>query len=204
MATLVFGSTMMESCGLSSKNNNPEQKGEPLKPTYIPAQAFPKAPDGVGLGDGIKSGAKIRSEYTNGQMCCQEIYLKPRQAGPPPHLHKELDEVMRVVEGTVHLMVGDSVIEMQTGDWHVRPHGVIHTFWNASDQPARLIDIYLNQDFLSFFEELQRIQNQLQTKGLTLQSDEGQRLNNALLEKFGIEMYLEQFPPILAKYGLKL
>jgi uncharacterized cupin superfamily protein len=90
-------------------------------------------------------------------MCCQEIYLKPKQAGPPPHLHKELDEVMRVVEGSVHVMVGDTVTQMKAGDWHVRPHGVIHTFWNASDQPALHIDIFPNQDLLSFFEEFIRM-----------------------------------------------
>jgi mannose-6-phosphate isomerase-like protein (cupin superfamily) len=203
MAALVFGSsTLMESCGLSHPEGATDQTANSLEPTYIPSGAFTKAHDGVSLGDGIESGAKVRSEHTNGQMCCQEIYLKPRQAGPPPHLHKELDEVMRVVEGSVHVMVGDTVTEMMAGDWHVRPHGVIHTFWNASDQPARIIDIYLNQDFLSFFEELQRIQYQMQKKGLTLESGEGQKLNTALLEKYGIEMFPEQFPSIIEKYGL--
>jgi mannose-6-phosphate isomerase-like protein (cupin superfamily) len=163
---------------------------------------FPKAADGISYGDGIRSGPKVRSEYTNGQLCCQELYLNPKQAGPPPHLHKELDEVMRVVEGKVHVLVGDTVTELKAGDWHVRPHGLVHTFWNASDEPAFIIDLFLNQDFVSFFEDFQRMMNQLQQKGLSLESDKGQQLNNALLEKYGIEMFPEQFPPIIQKYGL--
>jgi mannose-6-phosphate isomerase-like protein (cupin superfamily) len=205
MTALVFGSSiLMESCGPSTTKDTIDQTGKSLKPTYVPSGTFSKAPDGVSIGDGIRSGAKVRSEHTNGQLCCQEMYLKPKQAGPPPHLHKELDEVMRVVEGTVHVLVGDTVTELHAGDWHVRPHGLIHTFWNASDKPALAIDIYPNQDFLSFYEEFQRILNQLQSKGLALDSEEGKKLNNALLKKYGIEMFPEQFPPIIEKYGLTM
>ncbi|QHT67852.1 cupin domain-containing protein [Rhodocytophaga rosea] len=205
MAALFFGSSIvMEGCGPSHSKDSIDKTEKSLKTVHIPSGSFPKAPDGVSFGDGVKTGAKVRSEYTNGQLCCQEIYLKAKQAGPPPHLHKELDEVMRVVEGTVHVLVGDTVTALKAGDWHVRPHGLVHTFWNASDQPALCIDLYLNQDFLSFFEEFMRIMNQLQKKGLTLESNEGQKLNNALLAKYGIEMFPEQFPPIIAKYGLTM
>jgi mannose-6-phosphate isomerase-like protein (cupin superfamily) len=205
MAALVFGSSMLiESCRSSPKKDTLNQTDTPLKPVHIPTGTFPKAPDGVSFGDGIRTGAKVRSEYTNGQLCCQEMYLKPKQAGPPPHLHKGLDEIMRVIEGRVHVLVGDTVTELHAGDWHVRPHGMVHTFWNASDEPALVIDLYPNQDFLSFFEDFQRMLKQLGEKGLTLESEEGQKLNNALLEKFGIEMFPEQFPPILEKYGLTM
>lgn len=203
IVALVAGSTMlMESCGLSQKKDTLTQRAKPLKPVHIPLGTFPTAPDGVSYGDGSRSGAKVRSEYTNGQLCCQEVYLKAKQAGPPPHLHKELDEIMRVVEGRVHVLVGDTVTELKAGDWHVRPHGLIQTFWNAGTEPALLIDIYPNQDFVSFFEELERMISKLQKKGLTLESQEGQKLNNALLEKYGIEWFPEKFPAIIEKYGL--
>jgi hypothetical protein len=34
-----------------------------------------------------------------------------------------------------------------------RPHGIVHTFWNASDKPLRFIDIYPNQNFEDFFPD---------------------------------------------------
>ena len=80
---------------------------------------------------------------------------------------------MRVLEGTVHVLVGDTVTEVHAGDWHVRPHGIIHTFWNAGDVPARIIDMYLNQDLLSMFDEYTRIANKLKSKGLGMESPEG-------------------------------
>jgi mannose-6-phosphate isomerase-like protein (cupin superfamily) len=209
MAFLAFGSGLIiESCKHPVKGsatpiaNSAKQKA--LKEVLIPTGTFPKPADGIALGDGLHGGPKVRSEFTNGQMCCQEIYLGPKQAGPPPHLHKELDEVMRVIEGTVYVMVGDRVTEIHAGDWHVRPHGIVHTFWNASDEPALLADIYLNQDLLDFFEEFVRIQNRLQKKELTIKSEEGQKLINTLLDRFGIAMFPDQFPPIIKKYGLSV
>ena len=170
---------------------------------YIPSGTFPKAPDGTLFGDGVMSGPKVRSEHTKGQFCCQEIFLKPKTAGPPPHLHKELDEIMRVVGGTVHVLVGDTVTEVHAGDWHVRPHGIIHTFWNAGDVPTRLIDMYLNQDLLSMFDEYARTANKLKSKGIGMESPEGIKLTDELMKRFGITMFPEKFPPIIEKYGLK-
>ena len=72
----------------------------------------------------------------------------------------------------VHVLVGDTVTELHAGDYHLRPHGIVHTFWNSGDVPARFIDMYPNQDFISFFEEFVRIEKRLQKKGLTMQSPE--------------------------------
>ena len=130
--------------------------------------------------------------------------MPPKQMGPPPHLHKELDEVMIVLEGTIHVLVGKEVVELHAGDWHVRPHGIVHTFWNAGDVPARLIDLYPNQDLITFFEDFLRMQKRLQNEGVSMQSPEFQKQNKELLDKFGIEMFPDQLPPILEKYGLKM
>jgi hypothetical protein len=67
MAALVFGSSiLMESCRLSPSKDTPDQNDKLLKPMYIPSGTFTKSPDSVSLGDDIRSGAKVRSEHTNG------------------------------------------------------------------------------------------------------------------------------------------
>ena len=175
-----------------------------LKPIKIGKGTFPAAPDGTLVGNGKDSGTKLRAEYTNGQLTAQELFMPPKQMGPPPHLHKELDEVMIVLEGTIHVLVGKEVVELHAGDWHVRPHGIVHTFWNAGDVPARLIDLYPNQDLITFFEDFLRMQKRLQNEGVSMQSPEFQKQNKELLDKFGIEMFPDQLPPILEKYGLKM
>lgn len=193
----VGSSFLYESCKTTTLNNGVRTK-QPLGAVHVPAGTNSKP------ADGLEAGApKIRSEHTNGQFCCQEITLQPKYAGPPPHIHKDLDEIMFVIEGAAQVMVGDTVTEVRAGDYHLRPHGVVHTFWNSGDVPVRFIDMYPNQDFISFFEELIRIENNLKSKGLDLLSPEGQRLNTALLKKYGTELFLDQYPPLLQKYGLK-
>ena len=63
--------------------------------------------------------------------------------GPPPHYHRELDELMYVVEGTASVLVGKEIVEINAGGWHLRPREIKHTFWNASDEPLRFFDMYL-------------------------------------------------------------
>lgn len=194
----VGSSFLLESCKTAASKDTVVIPHKPLKPVHVPAGTISKAADGIYAGF-----PKIRSEHTNGQFCCQEITLQPKHAGPPPHLHKELDEIMYVLEGTVHVLVGDMVTAINAGDYHMRPHGIVHTFWNSGDVPARFIDMYPNQDFLSFFEEFVRIENRMKSQGLTMQSPEGQKLTDAVFKKFGAVIFYDQFPPLLEKYGLK-
>jgi len=170
---------------------------KPLEVVHVPINGISKAKDGTYVGL-----PKIRSEHTNGQFCCHEIAVPARHAGPPPHLHKELDEIMYVIEGTVQVMVGETVTDIHAGEYHLRPHGIAHTFWNASDLPTRFIDMYPNQDFPSFFEEMVRIKNRLKSKGLSHDSEEGINSLDKLYDQFGVEMFPEQFPAIIEKYDL--
>lgn len=71
--------------------------------------------------------------------------MGPKLMGPAPHVHKDLDELMFVQEGTVSILVGDNVYEVEAGGWHLRPHGIVHTFWNATDKPARFVDMFFNR-----------------------------------------------------------
>ncbi|GAB3926295.1 hypothetical protein GCM10028804_29690 [Larkinella terrae] len=124
--------------------------------------------------------------------------------GPAPHVHKDLDEIMYVLEGTVSILVGDTVYQVEAGGWHLRPHGLVHTFWNATDKPARLIDMFFNQDFENFLEELhERLIPDLIKRGVPLTSKEATSKMDALNTRYGITMFHEQRQPLIEKYGLK-
>lgn len=192
----IGGSMVLDGC--STTRNCPEFSHHPSKERLVPAGTISLPADGI-----IVGAPKIRSEFTNGQFCCQEVTVQPKYAGPPPHLHKELDEIMYVIEGTASVMVGSAVTEVHAGDYHLRPHGIVHTFWNSGDTPVRFIDMYPNQDFISYFEEFDRIGNKIKSKGLGIDSPESVKMIDDLNQKFGIEVFFEQFPPLLQQYGLK-
>lgn len=93
---------------------------------------------------------------------------------PAPHIHKDLDEIIFVHEGEVHVMVGEEVTIVKAGGYHMRPHGILHCFWNATDQAAHFTYLFCNQHFDDFFEELFfKIIPELKEKGLSIHFPEG-------------------------------
>lgn len=125
--------------------------------------------------------------------------------GPAPHVHRDLDEIMFVQEGTITVLVGDDLHEVKAGGWHLRPHGIVHTFWNATDQPARAIDLFLHQNLEDQLEEFfTKVVPALRAKGLTPDSPEGRRAKDELDARYGITTFHDRRQPLAEKYGLKL
>jgi mannose-6-phosphate isomerase-like protein (cupin superfamily) len=94
-------------------------KKKPIKPFYL-------APNNGGS-QGFDF-LKIRYEQTNNQFAAQELTAPPKTMGPAPHIHKDLDEVMRVIKGTATVLIGKEVYKVEEGGWLIRPHGIVHTF----------------------------------------------------------------------------
>ena len=51
-------------------------------------------------------------------------------------------------------LLGDDVVEAGPGDLVYKPRGQWHTFWNAGDEPARILEIISPAGFEQFFAEL--------------------------------------------------
>ncbi len=146
----------------------------------------------------------VRSHSTGGVYSCVECAVAPKVMGPPPHLHRELDELMFVLEGTASVMVEGEAVQIPAGGWHFRPRNLTHTFWNASEQPLRFIDMYFNQPFEEFLE---RIFHELTPeKGYTQGSEALRREHEILNEKYGLvyaPTAFEERQAIATMYGLK-
>jgi len=146
----------------------------------------------------------MRSAMTNGLFSSVECAVAPKLMGPAPHHHLELDEIMYVIEGTASVLVGEEVVEVQAGGWHLRPRLITHTFWNASDHPLRFVDMYFNQPFEEYLE---RVFHELTPEnGYPQGSEKKNKEISALAKKFGL-VHLpnawEERKAIAAKYGLK-
>ncbi len=171
----------------------------PLPPFYLP----PQAPLQPGPG-GIDIRTWVRSSTTNRQFSCVETAVAPKTMGPAPHVHKNLDELMLVLEGTATVIVDGKVSDIQQGGWHFRPRKLEHTFWNGADKPLRFIDMYFNQNFEDFLEELfHQIFPDMMKNQLTPQDPQiAKRLKN-LDMRFGITTYPQKRQPIIDQYGLR-
>lgn len=184
--------------GLTDKGND-DNEIQPLLPFYLPPQE-PLQPGPAG----IDIRTWVRSSKTNMQFSCVETAVAPRTMGPAPHVHKDLDELMLVLEGSATVIVAGKVEEIKAGGWHFRPKKLEHTFWNASEKPLRFIDMYFNQNFEDFLEELfHQIFPDMMKNNLTPKDPKIATRLKDLDQRFGITTFPEKRQPIIDKYMLK-
>lgn len=155
----------------------------------------PKGGKSVSLG-GIGVVFKLLAEDTGGSFSVVEHPIQPRTL-VPPHSHADEDEFSIVIEGNFGARVGDKVIEASPGCYILKPRGIPHTFWNAGDKPARLVEIISPAGFEKFFEEAAKL---FPSVGLP---DVGQVAGVA--SKYHLTMgWSEWIPELTKKYNLRL
>lgn len=146
----------------------------------------------------------VRSAMTNGLYSSVECAVAPKTMGPSPHYHKELDELMYVLEGTASVLVNKEVVEVKTGGWHLRPRGITHTFWNSSDRPLRFIDMYFHQAFEEYLELI--FHTLTPENGYPDNSEKKKIERDRAAEKFGLvhsATARDERKVIAERYGLK-
>lgn len=154
-----------------------------------------------GLGSNMRT--LIRSAQTNAQFSCVEAVLGPKKMAGSPHKHDHLDELMYVLEGTASVLMGDEVIEVSAGSWHLRPRGIVHVVMNSKEENLRLIDMYFNQNFEDYLEELyHKIIPEVIERKITFEDPEIAKRITELDRKFGMTYYHEKSQALIDKYGL--
>src|SRR5579859_1224666 len=80
--------------------------------------------------------------------------MSPRALAAPLHRHTREDEYSFVLEGKMGALLGEEVLVASPGDLVFKPRNQWHTFWNAGDEPARILEIISPAGFERFFQEL--------------------------------------------------
>jgi quercetin dioxygenase-like cupin family protein len=96
----------------------------------------------------------LDGERTGGAFSLVEHPLPPRALGAPLHTHQNEDEYSYVLQGHFGIQLGNEVLKAGPGDLVVKPRGVAHAFWNAGDEPARLLELISPAGFEHYFREL--------------------------------------------------
>ena len=134
--------------------------------------------------DGLESG---------GGFSLVEHPMSPRALGAPLHRHSREDEYSYVVDGQVGALLGDEVVVGAPGDLIVKPRGQWHTFWNAGDTPARLLEIISPAGFEQYFDELVELGGSTQADPKDL---------GALAARYGLEVKPESIPGLVQRFEL--
>ena len=121
--------------------------------------------------------------------------MSPRALAAPLHRHSREDEYSFVLEGRMGALLGDEVVEAGPGDLVFKPRNQWHTFWNAGDEPCRILEIISPAGFEQYFRELTAM-------GGPLKASPEQFAQ--LVERYGFESRPETIPELLQRFGLRM
>jgi gentisate 1,2-dioxygenase len=99
-----------------------------------------------------------------------------------------------VLEGRMGALLGDDVLEAGPGDLVFKPRDEWHTFWNAGDDPCRILEIIAPAGFERFFAELVDFGGVAQA---------GPDVLDALCERYALEMDPASVPGLVERFGLR-
>lgn len=97
---------------------------------------------------------KATSTHTGGAYSLTEMTLSPHAPGPPTHHHADCEEAFYVMSGELSFEVDEVVVPAQSGTFIVVPRGAQHTYWNPSDEPARVLVLISPPGFERYFAEM--------------------------------------------------
>ena len=109
---------------------------------------------GVAFLGGIGVRFLIDGNESGERFALVEHPMPPRALGSPLHRHHDEDEYSFVLEGSVGALLGESAVIGNIGDLIVKPRHEWHTFWNAGDTPARILEVISPAGFENFFRWL--------------------------------------------------
>ena len=137
----------------------------------------------------------VYGSESGGGFSLVEHPMSPRALGAPLHRHSREDEYSYVLEGRVGALLGDTVVTGGPGDLIFKPRNQWHTFWNAGDDPARILEIISPAGFERYFAELVELGGSRNAPPPTLR---------ALGERYGLEVNPQSIPELLARFNLRL
>ena len=135
----------------------------------------------------------IDGDETGERFSLVEHPMSPRALAAPLHRHNREDEYSYVLEGRMGALLGDDVVEAGPGDLVHKPRGQWHTFWNAGDEPCRILEIISPAGFERFFAELvdRRRRRGMEPEAL-----------GELCARYALEMQPDSVPELVERFGL--
>jgi len=89
--------------------------------------------------------------------------------------------------------LGGEIVYGETGDLIFKPRGQWHTFWNAGDKPARILEIISPAGFEKFFDTM---------TDLAAHGELDPDRMGALASEYGAEIDITSVPRLVAAHGL--
>jgi oxalate decarboxylase/phosphoglucose isomerase-like protein (cupin superfamily) len=95
----------------------------------------------------------------------------------------------------VGIQLGEEVVEAGPGGLIFKPRGQRHAFWNASDEPARLLEIISPAGFENYFREL---------APLLASAEPDEQAIGEVVGRYELDIDFSTIPLLAERHGLAL
>lgn len=130
----------------------------------------------------------IDAKDWGGNLAVVEHLLAPHAIAAPMHRHTNEDEFSLILEGRVWYVADGEEHVAEVGDLVFKPRGEWHTFFNAAEQPARVLELISPGGLEEAFRIIGTAPDDF---------DPG-----PVIESYGCEADFEATQPLVEKYGL--
>jgi mannose-6-phosphate isomerase-like protein (cupin superfamily) len=151
----------------------------------------PRDGDTLGALNTVRDRFMIEGKETGGGFALVEHLMPPRMLAAPLHRHSREDEYSYVLEGQVGAWLGGEEVFGEAGDLIFKPRGQWHTFWNAGDVPARILEIISPGGFEEAFREIHAFGEEMTPE-----------LMAEIAARYGVEVDFEGTFPIIERQAL--
>jgi mannose-6-phosphate isomerase-like protein (cupin superfamily) len=135
--------------------------------------------------DGAESGERVS---------LVEHPMSAHALAAPLHRHTREDEYSYILEGRMGAILDGEVVTAGPGDLVFKPRNQWHTFWNAGEEPARILEIISPAGFEGFFDELVELGGVTQADPAVL---------GALCGRYELEMDPGSVPGLIERFELQ-
>jgi quercetin dioxygenase-like cupin family protein len=144
-----------------------------------------------GLG-GVRDRFMIDGRDTGGRFALVQHLFEPRALAAPMHRHEREDEYTYVLSGRIGASLGGDEFVGGPGDLIFKPRDQWHTFWNAGDEPATVLELISAAGLEELFRELGRLTGAPEPEALA-----------AMAARYGCELDFDATFPIIERHRLK-
>ena len=134
----------------------------------------------------------VSGDESGGGFSLVEHAMPPRSLAAPMHRHTREDEYSYVLSGRVGADLGGVIVFGEPGDLIFKPRHQWHTFWNAGDEPASILEIISPAGFEGYFERL-----------VDLDGPPTPEVIDALAAEYGLELDPGSIPELCERHAVE-
>jgi quercetin dioxygenase-like cupin family protein len=137
----------------------------------------------------------LTGKDTGGAFAVSQQPLQPRTLAGPLHRHTHEDGFIYVMRGRIGAQLDERVVYADEGATIMVPKGLRHTFWNPTDTPSEVLELFTPAGLEGWFIELAEI---VASGSFDIADivESGRR--------FGTEFDLDSLEPLLSAHALLL